>query len=91
MLMQPAQSEAYSFNAALGAAAGVVTGVIAGPQTNTTPRRMLRVAGIAAAGGAVPFLILAADPHSGADQRVTGALVDARPRRRRVARVLSHA
>jgi hypothetical protein len=74
MLMQPAQREAYSLNAAVGAAAGVVAGVIAGPQTNTTQRRMLRVAGLAAAGGAVPFLILAADPHSSADQRVTGAL-----------------
>ncbi|HEY1813585.1 MAG TPA: hypothetical protein VGG74_14635 [Kofleriaceae bacterium] len=74
MLMQPAQREAYSLNAAVGAAAGVIAGVIAGPQTNTTQRRMLRVAGMAAAGGAVPFLILAADPHSGADQRVTGAL-----------------
>ena len=36
MLMQPAQREAYSLNAAIGAAAGVITGVIAGPQTNTT-------------------------------------------------------
>ncbi len=74
MLMQPAQREAYSLNAALGTAAGVITGVIAGPQTNTTQRRMLRVAGLAAAGGAWPFLIYAADPHSSADQRVTGAL-----------------
>jgi hypothetical protein len=74
MLMQPAQREAYSLNAALGAAAGVITGVIVGPKTNTTPRRMLRVAGLAAAGGAWPFLILAADPHSSADQRVTGVL-----------------
>jgi hypothetical protein len=74
MLMQPAQKEAYSLNAAVGAAAGVITGVIVGPKTNTTPRRMLRVAGLAAAGGAWPFLILAADPHSSADQRVTGAL-----------------
>jgi hypothetical protein len=74
MLMQPAQREAYTLNAAIGAAAGVITGVIVGPKTNTTPRRMLRVAGLAAAGGAWPFLILAADPHSSADQRVTGVL-----------------
>jgi hypothetical protein len=74
MLMQPAQREAYSLNAAIGAAAGVITGLVVAPKTNTTPRRMIRVAGLAAAGGAWPFLILAADPHSSADQRVTGAL-----------------
>jgi hypothetical protein len=35
---------------------------------------MLRVAGLAAAGGAWPFLIYAADPHSSGAQRATGAL-----------------
>ncbi len=79
MLMQPAQSEAYSVNALLGAGAGVVIGVIAGPQTNTTPRRMVRVAGLAAAGGALPFLLYAAtyDKSSTADERVTGLLSSA--------------
>jgi len=74
MLMQPAQREAYTLNAAIGASAGVITALVVAPNSNTTPRRMLRVAGLAAAGGAWPFLILAADPHSSADQRVTGAL-----------------
>ncbi len=76
MLMQPAQNEAYALNAVLGAAAGVITGIVVAPQTNTTPRRMVRVAGFAAAGGAVPFLLYAAihDPNSNADERVTGAL-----------------
>jgi hypothetical protein len=74
MLMQPAQAEAYSLNAALGAAAGVVVGLVAAPQTNTTPRRMLRVAGLAAAGGAVPFVILAAGPSDSGVQRGVGAL-----------------
>ena len=74
MLMQPAQREAYSLNAAIGASAGVITALVVAPNSNTTPRRMLRVAGLAAAGGAWPFLIFAADPHSSADQRVTGAL-----------------
>jgi hypothetical protein len=76
MLMQPAQSEAYSVNALLGAGAGVVIGIVAGPQTNTTPRRMLRVAGLAGAGGAIPFLLYAAihDGSSTADERVTGLL-----------------
>jgi hypothetical protein len=76
MLMQPAESEAYSLNSALGAAGGVVVGLIAAPQTNTTPRRMLRVAGLAAAGGAVPFLLYAGiyDDTSAGDERAVGAL-----------------
>jgi hypothetical protein len=76
MLMQPAQTEAYSLNAMLGAMAGVAVGVIAAPQTNTTPRRMLRVAGLAAAGGAAPFLLYAAiaDSSTNSDERLTGAL-----------------
>ena len=74
MLMQPAQAEAYSLNAALGAAAGVVVGLVAAPQTNTTPRRMLRVAGLAAAGGAVPMAILLAGPSDSGVQRAAGAL-----------------
>jgi hypothetical protein len=76
MLMQPAQDEAYSLNAVLGTGAGIVVGLVAAPQTNTTPRRMLRVAGLAAAGGAVPFLLYAGinDSSSSADERVTGLL-----------------
>jgi hypothetical protein len=76
MAMQPAESEAYSLNAALGIAAGLATGYIAAPMTNTTPRRMLRVAGFAAAGGAAPFLLYAAinDSGSTADERLTGFL-----------------
>lgn len=76
MLMQPAESEAYSVNAVLGGAGGLVIGLIAAPNTNTTPRRMARVAGLAAAGGAVPFLLYAGihNPDSKADERVTGLL-----------------
>jgi hypothetical protein len=76
MLMQPAQKEAYALNAALGAAGGVIAGYVAGPQTNTTPRRMLRVAGLAAAGGALPFALYAGihDKSSHGDERLTGAL-----------------
>ncbi|MBA3464510.1 MAG: hypothetical protein H0T46_31555 [Deltaproteobacteria bacterium] len=76
MLMQPAESEAYSVNAVLGAAGGLVVGLVAAPNTNTTPRRMLRVAGLSAAGGAAPFLLYAAirNPDSKADERVTGLL-----------------
>lgn len=79
MLMQPAESEAYSLNAALGAAGGVVAGLIAAPQTNTTPRRMARVAGFAAAGGALPFLLYAAtyDDTGDGDERLVGALSSA--------------
>jgi hypothetical protein len=76
MLMQPAHTEAYSLNAVLGIAGGVITGYVAAPMTNTTPRRMLRVAGLAAAGGAAPFLLYAAihDPTTTVDERITGLL-----------------
>jgi hypothetical protein len=76
MLMQPAQREAYSLNSALGAAAGVVTGYILAPQTNTTPRRMIRIAGLSVAGGALPFLLYAGihDKHATWDERLTGGL-----------------
>ena len=79
MLMQPAKTEAYSINAILGTAGGVVVGLIAAPQTNTTPRRMLRVAGLGALGGALPFLLYAAihDRTSQADERITGLLSSA--------------
>lgn len=76
MLMQPAQPEAYAVNAIIGAAGGIVIGVVAAPNTNTTPRRMLRVAGLAAAGGAVPFLLYAAihDNSTHSDEQLTGVL-----------------
>lgn len=76
MLMQPAESEAYSLNAAFGAAGGIVVGLIAAPQTNTTPRRMVRVAGVAAIGAAAPFLLYAGiyDKESSGDERAVGAL-----------------
>lgn len=79
MLMQPAQGEAYSLNAVLGASAGIVTALIAAPQTNTTQRRMLRVAGLALAGGALLFLLYAGihDPTTTADERITGLLSSA--------------
>ena len=76
MVMQPAEGEAYSLNSALGAAGGVIVGLIAGPQTNTTPRRMARVAGLSAIGGAAPFLLYAAiyDRNADSDERLVGAL-----------------
>jgi hypothetical protein len=44
--------------------------------TNTTPRRMARVAGLSLAGGAVPFLLYAAiyDSHATYDERLVGGL-----------------
>ena len=74
MLMQPAQREAYSLNSALGAAAGIVTGYVLAPQINTTPRRMIRIAGLSLAGGALPFLLYAGihDKHATWDERLTG-------------------
>ncbi|MCW5805315.1 MAG: hypothetical protein KIT31_23295 [Deltaproteobacteria bacterium] len=79
MLMQPAETEAYSLNSVFGIAGGVIVGLVAAPQTNTTPRRMLRVAGLSAAGGAVPFLLYAGirTNESKADERVVGLLSSA--------------
>jgi hypothetical protein len=79
MLMQPVETEAYSLNAVLGAAGGVVIGLIAAPQTNTTPRRMARVAAAAAIGGAAPFVLYAGihDGSKTSDERVVGALSSA--------------
>jgi hypothetical protein len=76
MLMQPAQPEAYAVNSIVGAAGGVVVGIVAAPNTNTTPRRMLRVGGLAAAGGALPFLLYAGiyDEGTTADERIVGIL-----------------
>ena len=76
MVMQPAQSEAYSLNSVFGVVGGVAAGVLLAPRIDATPRRMSRVAGIAAAGGAVPFLLYAAinDPGTNADERITGVL-----------------
>lgn len=76
MLMQPAQREAYAVNSILGAAAGLVTGYVVAPMTNTTPRRMARVAGLSLAGGAVPFLLYAAiyNSHATYDERLVGGL-----------------
>ena len=76
MLMQPAQSEAYDVNAVIGATGGIIAGLVAANKTNTTPRRMLKVAEYAAIGGAAPFVLYAViyDSNSSADERITGAL-----------------
>lgn len=57
LAMQPVQTEGYSLNAVFGIAAGVAGGMFFAPTTNTTPRRMARVAGLAAAGAAAPWLV----------------------------------
>jgi hypothetical protein len=79
MLMQPAETEAYSVNAIVGTTGGVIVGLIAAPRTNTTQRRMVRVAGASALGGAIPFLLYAGiyDEGSAGDERLTGFLSSA--------------
>lgn len=76
MLMQPAEGEAYSVNAIIGATAGWITGFIAGPMTDTSPKRMTRVLGASAIGAGAPFLLYAAiyDESTKADERITGFL-----------------
>ena len=75
-IMQPYASEAYSLNAAIGAAAGVAVGLYLAPDTEISSARMLRVDGVAAAGAAAPWLIYAAvrSPDTHADERVFGLL-----------------
>jgi hypothetical protein len=79
MLMQPAETEAYSVNAIVGIAGGLLVGYIAAPQTNTTERRMLRVAGVSVIGGALPFLLYAGiyDKSTDSDERLVGGLATA--------------
>lgn len=76
LAMQPVEGEGYSLNAALGAAAGIVTGFVVAPQTDTSERRMLRVAGAAAAGGAAPWLVYLAfsDSETNNDEQIFGLL-----------------
>jgi len=76
MLMQPPEGEAYVVNAMFGAAAGVTVGLFAAPRTSATPRRMIRIAGVAAIGAGAPFLLYAAmrDPATQADERLAGGL-----------------
>lgn len=76
LVMQPVETEAYSLNAVFGIAGGVAVGMIAAPQTNTTPRRMARVAGLAAAGAAAPWLVypLVSSSDSNNDEQVIGLL-----------------
>jgi hypothetical protein len=69
-IMQPAQYEAYVLNSAIGISAGLILGLVEAPQTNTTPRRMLRVAGLAALGAGVPALLYPA----GVDSQVVGLI-----------------
>jgi hypothetical protein len=74
-LMQPTSQGAYALNAVLGGAAGFITGLVVAPKTNTTPRRMLRVAGLAAAGGGLPMLIIAGSRSSGVERAAGGLSV----------------
>ena len=79
MVMQPAETEAYSLNAVFGIGGGIAAGVLLAPRIDTTPRRMVRIAALAAIGGAAPFVLYAGihKASSTADERVTGALATA--------------
>jgi len=79
MVMQPRETEAYSLNSVVGIAGGIVIGMLAAPQTEATPRRMARVAGVAALGAAAPLVIYAAinDSTTSDDERAVGTLASA--------------
>jgi hypothetical protein len=74
--MNPARTEAYSLNAAVGAVAGVTVGVLVAPRIELPRRRSLMIDLGAVAGGALPWILLypfIADSGDGAAQ-ITGAL-----------------
>ncbi len=75
-LMQPYATEAYSLNAALGAAGGALVGLWVASNHDISTRRMLRVDGAAAIGAAAPWLLYAAiqSSDSTADERICGLL-----------------
>jgi hypothetical protein len=78
MLMQPVEDEAYGLNAVLGAAGGVAVGLVAAPTLHLSARRMARIAGLAAAGGAAPFLLYPLIRGDGSgDERLVGGLASA--------------
>jgi hypothetical protein len=75
-LMQPYASEAYSLNAAIGAAGGLVVGLWLAPDHEVSTSRMLRIDGAAAIGAGAPWLLYAAiqDSSTTGDERVFGLL-----------------
>jgi hypothetical protein len=73
--MDPPQTEAYTLNAALGAALGAGGGVLLGRTAETTRRRMAWIDLGAAAGAALPWVLiypLAADDGRDDEQLVSG-------------------
>jgi len=75
-LMQPYANEAYSLNAALGAAGGVVVGLYLAPDHEASTARMARIDGLAALGAGLPWAVygIAHSSDSTADERVFGLL-----------------
>jgi hypothetical protein len=73
-LMQPYATEAYSLNAALGAAGGALFGMWVAANHDISSRRMARVDAAAAIGASAPWLLYAAvrSDSTTADERVFG-------------------
>jgi hypothetical protein len=75
-LMQPYSTEAYSLNAALGVAGGVVVGMYAAPRVELSTRRLVRVDAAAAVGAGAPWLLYALvhSDSTHADERIFGVV-----------------
>ena len=74
--MQPYRNEAYSLNAALGAASGVAIGLLASSRVELSTRRLVAVDMWALGGAAAPWLLyaLAADDNTDSDEQLFGLL-----------------
>jgi len=71
-LMDPAEGEAYSVNAVIGTAGGLITGLVVAKNNDISSRRMARVDLWAAAGALTPWLIFAAADGDSDDAQVAG-------------------
>lgn len=76
LAIDPPTGEAYSLNGVFGLAGGYLIGHIAARRTDVTPRRMLRVNGLALAGAAAPWILygLTRDGSTRADEQAFGLL-----------------
>ncbi len=75
-LMQPAEAEGYSVNAALGGAGGAAVGLYVARTYGVSTRRMIRIDVWAGAGALIPWVLygLAADDTTNNDEQAFGFL-----------------
>ncbi len=76
LAIDPPEGEAYSLNGVLGIGGGYLVGHVAARRTDITPRRMVRVNGLALVGAAAPWILygLSSDDSTSADEQTFGFL-----------------